>query len=198
MCPKHNLIVFKSAPPSFEMYKFFNRILDIAEHYCRVKEIYAIGGMVSLNPHTKPRELLGTFSSREVKEDLSSYDVDSNSNFETPPGQKPTLNSFLLWMTRRRNLHGINLWIPVPFYLMAVDDPKSQKRILEFFNKRFEFGINLSEFDEAIIKQNTKINEIRSLNPEIDDYLMRLESNLRLSEDENLKLVKQIEENLKQ
>jgi proteasome assembly chaperone (PAC2) family protein len=196
-CPKYDLVVFKSAPPAFELYKFFNRILDIAENYGQVKEIYSVGGLVSLNSHIQPRQLIGTFSSQQVKDDLSSYNIDSDASYETAPGQKPALNSFLLWTIRRRNLIGVNLWIPVPFYLMSVNDPNSQKRILQFLNQRFNFGISLAEFDVAIEKQNAKIEKMRELYPDIGESLVRLESNLRLSEDENMKLEKQVEEYLK-
>lgn len=196
-CNRYNLVVFKSAPPVFDQYKFINQILDVAVRYCKVKDIYSIGGMASSSLHIVPRQLTGTFSSLEVKEDMKLYEIESNINYETPPGQKPALNSLLLWSAKKRNLRGINLWVTVPFYLMSVDDPKSEKRLLEFINQRFRLGINLSEIDNAIKWQNMRINDLRNLSPEIDDYLTRLEGNLRLSEDENLKLIKQVEEHLK-
>jgi proteasome assembly chaperone (PAC2) family protein len=197
VCPQYGLLIFKSAPPVFGIYQFFNRVLDIAERDFKVNNIYTIGGMVSLGSHTAPRRLLGTFSSKEAKESLSSYEIESNSDFETPPGQRPTLNSFLLWVTRKRHLTGVNLWMPVPFYLMSVGDPKSQKKLLEFFHKRFNLGIDLTVFDQAIIKQNTKLNEIRNRHPDLDNYMTKLEDNLTLSEEENLKLVELVEEYLK-
>jgi proteasome assembly chaperone (PAC2) family protein len=95
-------------------------------------------------------------------------------------------------------LAGVGLWVPVPFYLVALDDPKAQKKLMEYLNRRFKFEIDLKDFDASIIDQNRKINEIRNLNPEIDTYLTRIESNLNLSEDENIKLVSQVEEYLKQ
>jgi proteasome assembly chaperone (PAC2) family protein len=196
-CPPYNLIVLKSSQPSFEVYKFLEHILDFAENQANVRYIYTLGSMLSLNMHTVPRQLLGTFNSYDIKEDLNSYDIDSDSSFETPPGQKPTLNSYLLWVAGRRDLACAGLWVPVPFYLMSVDDPKSQKRILEFLNIRFKFKFDLTEFDETIKNQNRKINELRNTYPEIDTYFTRLESNLALSEDENLKLVRQLEEFLK-
>ncbi len=118
-------------------------------------------------------------------------------NYETPMGQKPTLNTYLLWITSKRKISGVNLWIPVPFYFISLDDPKAQKRLLEFFNKRFGFKFDLTEFDTSIKRQNQQINEARDMYPEIDDYFNKLESSIRLSEDENIKLVKLIEEYLK-
>ena len=197
-CPRSRLMLFKSNPPEHNWYRFFNQVLDIAEKYIPVKTVYIIGGMLSLLPHTTPRQLFGIYSSFELQEELSYYGLGDGMDHETPPGQKPTLNSYFLWAVRKRGLSGVNLWMPVPFYLMAVDDPRAQKQVLEFFNLHFHLELDLGIFDTHIYRQNKQFFEIRNHFPEIDDYIMRLESNQRLSEDENLRLVKQVEEFLKQ
>lgn len=195
--PENDLVVLRSDPPSYDWYKFLNLILDTAEN-CRVKEIYAIGGMVSLSAHTTPRQLLGTFNSPELKEALNSYNLDIRMNYETPPGQRPTLNSFLLWVANRRNVPGVSLWVPIPFYLLAVDDPKAEKRVLEFFNRRFDLDLDLSDLDREIKNQNVKLAQARESSPEIDESIKRLESNLTLSPEENQRLVREIEKSLRE
>ncbi len=197
-CPKNDLLVFKSAPPSHEWYKFLNLILDIAENYCHVKELYTIGGMVSLGAHTAPRELLGTVNSPELKEALSHYNLAMGLYYETPPSQSPTLNSFLLWAAKRRNIPGVSLWVPIPFYLVAADDPKAQRRVLEFFNQRFDLGIDFSDLEEEIRHQNQVIAEVRNSFSDIDESIRKLESNLRLSEEESQRLVREIEKFLRE
>jgi proteasome assembly chaperone (PAC2) family protein len=196
-CSRPNLVIFISAQPVFEHYQFLSQVLDVAQKYCCLKEIYSIGGIASLNTHSVPRQIFGAFNSLEVKEGLSSFDICNDLDFETPVGQKPTLNSYLLWTARRRNLTAIDLSIPVPFYFSYLDDYSAQKKILEFFNRRFQIEIDLSEFDEAIKLQNKKLDNLLYIYPEIQEYLTRLESNLRLSEDENSKMTKVIEEYLK-
>lgn len=196
-CPENNLLIFKSEPPDFEWYNFFNQVLDTAENFGRIKEMFIVGGMVSLAAHTQPRQLLATFSSIKIKEELDFYDLGKGVTYESAPGEKPTLNSFLLWTARKRNISGVTLWVQVPFYLMSVDDPASQKSVLEFFNQHFRLGLDLSEFDTEIHAQNRKLIEARHNFPDIDDCILRLEDNIRLSEDDNLKLVKQVEEYIK-
>jgi proteasome assembly chaperone (PAC2) family protein len=192
------VVIFKSSPPSYEWYKFLNLILDIAENYCHVKELHIIGGMISLSAHTAPRELLGTFNSRVLKKALDRYNLTGRINYETPPGHRPTLNSFLLWAAKRRNIPGINLWVPIPFYLVTVEDPKAQRRVLEFINERLDLRIGFYDLDEEIRKQNQVITEARNSFPDIDKSIKKLESNLRLSEDENQKLVLEIENFLRE
>ncbi|MFC1940360.1 PAC2 family protein [Chloroflexota bacterium] len=196
-CPDYDLIIFKSAPPSYEFYKFLNLILDAAQHHCHVRELYNIGSIISLGAHTTPRQLRGTFNSSELKIALSQYSLTSGVDYETPPVHRPTLNSFLLWVAKKRNLIGVNLWVPIPFYLVTVDDPKAEKRVLEFFNQRFELGIDLSDLDEGVRQQNEKIVQVRSNFPDIDESIRRLESNLTISPEENQKLVTEIEKFLR-
>lgn len=192
ICPKNNLVIFQSDPPNYEWYKFLNLILDTAECYYPVKELHTIGGMVSPTAHTTPRELMATFNSAEFKDALSSYNL-ATVDYETPPGQRPTLSSFLLWVAKRRNIPGVNLWVPIPFYLVTTEDPRAEKRVLEFFNQRFNLGIDLSDLDEEIRQQNQLIAEVRESFPDIDEAIKKLESNLRLSEEESQNLVKEIE-----
>ncbi len=84
--------------------------------------------------------------------------------------------------------------MPIPLYLVAVDDPKAQKRVLEFFNQRFNLRIDFNDLDVGIKSRDEKIARVRTCFPEIDEYISKLESNLRLSERENKKSVKEIEE----
>ncbi len=197
-CLENNLVIFRSTPPGFEWYKFLNSILDVAEHYCGAKELYTIGGMVTLAAHTTPRTLLATASSQEVKESLKQYDLVRDMDYQTPPGQRPTLNSFLLWLAGRRDIPGVNLWVPIPFYLVTSGDPKAQKKVLQFFDERLGLNINFSGIDHEIQKQNEKLAQARLRLPEVDDYILRLESNLRLSQEENERLTQGIEEFLRE
>ena len=70
--------------------------------------------------------------------------------------------------------------------------------MLEFFNQRFDLGIDFSDLDEEIRWQNKKLAEVRNNFPDIDESITRLESNLRLSEEESQRLVKEIEKFLRE
>jgi len=193
-CQEHELVVFQSGSPGAEWYKFLNSVLDVAEHHCRVKELYTIGAMVSFSAHTTPRELLAVVNSAETKEDLSQYDLARDLDYQTPPGERPTLNAFLLWIAKERNIPGVSLWVPIPFYLAAMEDAQAQKKVLSFLNERLDLKIDFSDLDQEIREQNEQLARVRSRFPQIDDYINRLESNLMLSEEENGELIKKIED----
>jgi proteasome assembly chaperone (PAC2) family protein len=197
-CHQHNLIVFRSSVPRYEWHKFFNLIIDVAQEYYRVKEMYAVGGMVTLTPHTVPRDFWATFSSPQIKQALSYYQLSRDMDFETPPGGRPTLNSYLLWIAKTRNLSAVNLWVPVPFYLMGNDDPISQKKALEFLDDRLDLSLDFKEIDISIEQQNEKLANLRQSVTEIDESISKLENGQPLSEEERENLVKAIDDCLRQ
>ena len=196
-CQEKNLVIFESNSPRSEWYRFLCSLLDVAEHYCHVKDVYTIGSMISPSAHTFPRELLTVFNLPGMKKVLSKYDLARDMDYETPPGQRPTLNSFLLWVAKRRNIPAASLWVPVPFYLIATEDPAAYRKTVEFFDRRFNLDIDFSDLDKAVTKQNEKIARLRFRSPEIDNYIRNLESNLALSQEDSEKLVKEIEEFLR-
>lgn len=193
-CRGKSLVIFKSDIPRYEWYEFLSLVLDVAEKYCKVKEIYTVGGMVSPGAHTTPRLLLSVANSTEMKRMLRQYDLISDMDYETQDGQRPTFSSFLLWAAKRRNIAGASLWVPVPFYLLAVEDPGACKKVTEFFDRRFELNINFADMDDEITKQDRKIAQIRSQLPELDGYINKLENDLGLTVKESEKLVKEMEE----
>jgi len=140
--PEFDMVVFTSTIPRYEWFQFLNLVLDVAQEQCHAKEIYTIGGMLSLGAHTEPRDMWATFSSPQIKRSLAPYELSRELNFETPPGGRPTLNSFLLWAAKRRNLKAANLWVPIPFYLVSASDPRAHKKALEFLDKRLSLKLD--------------------------------------------------------
>jgi proteasome assembly chaperone (PAC2) family protein len=101
-------------------------------------------------------------------------------------------------MAKERNIPGVGLWVPIPFYLAAMEDAQAQKRVLSFLNERLDLKIDFSDLDREIREHNEKLALARSRFPQIDDYINRLERNLMLSEEENGELIKAIEDFLRE
>lgn len=196
-CEKRDLLLFKSDAPSHEHYDFLNLILDVAEHHCRVKEFYTIGGMVSLMAHTTPRRITAVANQPEFRKTLTQYDLELNIDYHTPPGGRPTLSTFLSWVAKRRNITGATLWVAVPFYLTPVEDPVACKYMLSFLDKRLSLGLDLGELDLEIERQNDKIRRLEEQNSEIAKYIELLERGIGLREEENEKLTIEVTKFLK-
>ena len=197
-CQKKNLVILKSNTPRSEWYKFLNAILDVAQYHSHVKEIFTVGAMVFLGAHTAPRELLALANMPAMKTTLEQYNLAREIDYESPPGHHPTLNSYLLWVAKRRMLAAASLWVPIPFYLVSTEDPLSWKKILQFLDTKFELALDLSDIDKAVAAHDEKIAQLRSCSPQVNSHLEKLESNLALTQEESEELVREVEVSLKQ
>jgi len=192
--PDRDIVVFYSTIPRYEWSKFFNLVMDVALETCNAREMFTIGGMVAMGAHTAPRESWATFNSPEIKRSLTYYQLSREMDYETPPGARPTLNSYLLWAAQQRGLHGATIWVPIPFYLVNNDDPAAQKKVLEFLNSRLYLRLNFARIDAEIMRQEERLARLSQEQPEIGRIIKKLEGNLALSETENETLIKEVEE----
>ena len=192
-CQEKSMVLFRSNIPRLEWFKFLNLVLDIAERICHVKELYTVGGMISLAAHTAPRTLQTTTNSAQMKTVLMQQDLFKGIDYETPPNQRPTLSSYLLWVAMQRNIEGANLWASVPFYLIPTEDPRACRKVIDFFNKRLDLGIDFPGIDDELMRQNEKIAWLIDRFPEFNDIVHKLESNLRLTDAESRKIVELME-----
>ena len=188
------LVVFKSNMPRGDWYRFLNVVLDVAQKHCGVKEIYTVGAMLSSAAHTMPRLLMPIVNSKAMKEGLAPFNVVDNTDYETPVGQKPTLSSYLSWLAGQRGINAANLWVPVPFYLLTLDDPRAVKRLVYFFNSKFDLGIDFTALDAEIAEQNRRIAQLFNQMPEIEGFMRRLEVGEGLDADEAEKLTQTVAE----
>jgi predicted ATP-grasp superfamily ATP-dependent carboligase len=194
---ERNLVIFRSNIPRIGWQGFLNAVLDVVGHDCGVKEIYTLGAMISSAAHTVPRMLISIVNQKEMKAELAPFNIMTGTDYENPPGQKPTLSSYLVWLARQRNIRGVNLWVPAPFYLVSLDDPRACKRLVYFFNSKFDLGVDFTELDEQIAQQNNKIAGLFERLPELEAFVRRLETGDGLDGEESEKLTREMSEALK-
>jgi predicted ATP-grasp superfamily ATP-dependent carboligase len=184
---RNDIITFLSDFPHFNQYTFLNTILDIAQDYCKVEEVYTVSGLVSPIAHTIPRRTFAVYNEPALQEKLRGYGLHDIS-YEGPPH----LNSYLLWAAQKRGLRGVSLWPQIPFYLAASEDPQAVRLTLSFLNRRFNLNADLKEWNENIKEQYVKISRLRARNPEVQTFIERLETGLSLTEAEEMKLAEEV------
>jgi len=199
-CPKGDLVIFDGTQPERDWYDFLSTILDIAQKHCTASRIYTLGGMISVAAHTTPRELLTVANSSQMSYDLAQYDPVTRAidYYETPPGHRPTVNAYLLWLAQSRKLNAGCLWIPVPFYLSPSDDPQAIRRILDFLTLKINLQIDFERINHRITKQNDGIRRLRDEDADIDNAISALENSLAISGGESQRLINAIQEALKE
>jgi len=194
--PQKNLVIVYSTIPRYEYFHFLNLIADVAKEHYKAKELYALGGVISMAGPNAERDFWGTFTTPQLKKTLGKYNLSRELDFETPPGGRPTLNSFLLWTVKQREIPGVNLWVTIPFYMMGVNDVKGQKRLLKYLDERLKLELDYTEIDNAIKEQDATVVRLRKEQPEIERTFNKLENNLPITEQDHAALIKSVEEYL--
>lgn len=188
-CQRSDILIFKGSEPRIERYSFLNAIADLAQHHFKIKELYTVSSTIYPIAHTSTRQISAVFNQQEIKDKLRGYGL-QDMNWEGPPA----ISSYLLWIAKNRGIPGVSLWPQIPFYLAAGKDFMAIKMTLSFLNKKFNLDLDFGELDEEIKNQNTKIELLREEDPEIDKYIGMLESELTLSEAEQIELTMKVTE----
>jgi proteasome assembly chaperone (PAC2) family protein len=186
-----DLVIFRGTKPQFERYRYINVILDVAQHYCHVKEIYTVNGIIASAGYRDPRRILAVYSSDQFRKQLRSFGL-GDMSYEGPPA----LDSYLLWLAASRDIPGASLWPEVPFFLAACEDPAASSKVLTFFSERFGAELECSDLDTQIREQQARISQLRAESSEADEMLGTVESGLGLSEQEQVELAKKVAEAL--
>ena len=192
-CREGNILIFRGDVPNREPYDFSNAILDFAVGYCDAQEIYTIGGFVSAMGYLGPRRIFGAVTQPELRTLLSHYNISTDVDYQTPPqGPRPSLNHFLLWTAKRREIPGYSLWVEVPFYLAGFRDLIAIRSILDFLDKRFNLDLDFEELNTEIGGMNAGFEELKNQNSEVNRYLQLLDRGIALSHDEGETLVREV------
>jgi proteasome assembly chaperone (PAC2) family protein len=180
-----NLVIFEGCEPQYEKYEFLNTVLDVAEHYCKAREMVTVNGTVTPLVHTRPRSISAVYNQADYQKKLREYGL-GNMDWTGPPAT----SSYLLWVAARRGLAAVSLWAEIPFYLAAVEDLRAAKAVLAFIEKKQNLSLGLSDLDGRISGQEQSINRLRRENSEIDEYISALENNAGLTDTEQMELIK--------
>jgi proteasome assembly chaperone (PAC2) family protein len=195
-----NIVLFKADEPQFERYQFLNTVLDVAEHYCKAKELYTVNGAVSLAAHTGERKILTVVNQPEIQKELHGPVRNGLRRYElkdmTWQGP-PAISSYLLWLAAKRGLPGVSLWTEIPFYLAGWKDGQAVKTTLSFLNKRLNLEVDLGDLDNQNSRQDNLLTQLRQEDPDINRCVGALESGLSLSEEEQMQLVRGVNDFLR-
>jgi len=189
-----DLLIFQSDGPSQSHYEFLSLLLDVAGQTCPVKEMYTLGGIISLISHISPRRVSSVVNQHQLKQPMAEYGINTNLEYDTPVGARPTFSSLLLWVAQKRNVTGANLWVEVPFYLAALEDPRACKQVLYVLDRRFSLDLDFAELDQETEKQNRLIVELMEKESDVHRYLTMMEKGIMLSEKESEALANKVAE----
>lgn len=192
---KASLITFYTDTPAHEIPEFLQLVLEVAARH-GVCQIVMINAMPMMASHNTPNPLIANLSTPLLKEWLSGDGINTDIDFESPPGPRPPLSSYLLWEARKKGIEAVSLWVPVPYYLAPFADEVGIRRALAFLREKLAVPLELEGAVNAEHALREALGELRSASVDVDKALTMLESNLSLTEYEAGQLAAAVREKM--
>ncbi len=178
-CSSHDLIIFQSMQPHSKQYAFLNLVLDVAQKL-KTSEMYIIGGLNSRSTHSEKRRIRTIANQLEFRQHLSRLGLETFMNYQGPP----SINSYLLWVAKNRDVPGATFWGDIPFYLSPLTDWRASRTMLEVLDRSFDLNFDFWSVDRELQSQEVSMERLMQENLDISNYVGRLERGEELTRDE--------------
>jgi proteasome assembly chaperone (PAC2) family protein len=165
---EHDLLLLQGIEPDLHWQQFADAIVECLQTF-KAQRLYTIGGYLDYAPHTRIPRLSAVVTHDALKDELESYDVDLT-DYEGPT----SIQSYLLAACRAQGIEGISLWGGAPSYVQG-SYPRLTQTMLQFLSQLWHLPLDLEEIEEQAIELEATLHEQIDTNPELADYIRRLE-----------------------
>jgi proteasome assembly chaperone (PAC2) family protein len=164
----HDLLFLQGIEPDLNWQQFADAIVECLQTF-KAQRLYTIGGYLDYAPHTRLPRLSAVVTHDILKDELASYDVDLT-DYEGPT----SIQSYLLASCRAQGIEGISLWGGAPSYVQG-SYPRLTQSMLQCLSQLWHLPLDLEEIEEQAIELEATLHEQIDTNPELADYIRRLE-----------------------
>ena len=164
----HDLLFLQGIEPDLNWQQFADAIVECLQIF-KAQRLYTIGGYLDYAPHTRLPRLSAVVTHEALKDDLEAYDVDLT-DYEGPT----SIQSYLLAACRAQGIEGISLWGGAPSYVQG-SYPRLTQAMLQFLSQLWHLPLDLEEIEEQASELEATLHEQIDTNPELADYIRRLE-----------------------
>ena len=164
----NDLILFLGKEPNMHWEEFSDAIFSLCEQ-CHVKEIYFIGSVSSLVPHTREPRLLCTASKPELLERFQHYGV-KLANYEGPA----SIVNHLLDNCSQQNLEMVNLVATIPAYVQG-SNPKCIEAVTQRLAGMLDLKIDFKDMRLITEDFERKLDALVKQQPDLAENIVKLE-----------------------
>jgi proteasome assembly chaperone (PAC2) family protein len=165
---EHDLLLLQGIEPDLHWQQFADAIVECLQTF-KAQRLYTIGGYLDYAPHTRMPRLSAVVTHEALKDELEAYDVDLT-DYEGPT----SIQSYLLAACRAHGIEGISLWGGAPSYVQG-SYPRLTHAMLQFLSQLWRLPLDLEEIEEQASELEASLHEQIDTNPELADYIRRLE-----------------------
>ncbi len=173
----HDLLLLQGIEPDLCWEHFAETLFECVQTF-GVQRLYTIGGYLDYAPHTRVPRISGVVTHRELLSDLTAHGVDL-ADYDGPT----SIQSYLLALCQERDIEGVSLWGGTPSYIQGAY-PKVIHSMLRLLSEMWHLPLELGLLEEQTAELETSLHEQIDGNPELADYIQRLEQAYDLAENE--------------
>jgi proteasome assembly chaperone (PAC2) family protein len=165
---EENLILFVGQEPNINWKKYTECVFTLCSEY-HIRQIYFIGSVAGLVPHTREPKIFCSVSSEKLKDQYHQLGI-GFSNYQGPAG----IVTYLVKTAQERNIDMTSFVATVPIYIQG-RNPKAIYSAARRICALLKFKIELEELEEAANVFENKLNELVEKQPELTEIIHKLE-----------------------
>ena len=166
----NRLILFTGKEPNLRWKQFARCVFKLADEF-NVTEIYFIGSVGGLVPHTREPRIMCTVSDEKLKSQLEELNF-KLSNYKGPG----SITNHLLECAEEKNIDMVSIVAEIPAYVQG-RNPKCIEAIIKRLAKLLNLDINLDELRLVSDVLEKKIDKLIQDRPELTEHIKKLEEN---------------------
>ena len=166
----NNLILFSGKEPNINWDQYCQILFFMCEEY-QIQEIYFIGSVNGLTPHTRDPRVYSSVSNEKLKKILE----EENIRFTTYEGSA-SLTTYLTFLTKERNINMINLITDVPMYIHATN-PRGIISIVKKVKALLQLNLDFSDLIPLVEQFDSDMAVAMREQPELAKQVKKLEEN---------------------
>jgi len=166
----HNLLLFIGKEPNLNWREFTDLFFSFCKEY-GASELYFIGSVAGLVPHTREPRFNCVVSEAGLKEKFATYGVNF-SDYEGPC----SIVTYMTANAKKYDLHMGSLIAQVPAYVQG-NNPKCIEGIIKRLAALLEMNVNLDSLREQSDEFEKRLGELIQQEPELEETIRKLEEN---------------------
>lgn len=163
---ERDLVLLRGHEPNLRWRTFTREILDVAGKL-DVELVVTVGALLADVPHTRPAQITGTASDTALARSLGM----STSRYEGPTGILGVLGE----AAHHARIPAVNLWAALPHYLQTAANPQAALTLTERLRDLLSLPLDTAPLADAATAFSATIDELMQENPELVEYVQRLE-----------------------
>jgi proteasome assembly chaperone (PAC2) family protein len=164
---EHDLVILIGVEPNLRWRTFGETLLGLFRDL-KVNMVISLGALLADVAHTRDVRVTGTAADPEVAARLHL----STSRYEGPTGIVGVLHDSL----RRSGVPAASLWANVPHYVTTDQNPPATLALLKRLQLMLGIDFDFTDLEAAGIRFVSEVDAAVSANPEISEYVRRLEA----------------------